>query len=270
MKKHLLPSLILTSLTLFTLSSLRAEVREWTQAATGNKLKAEFVKMKDEKTVTIKLVNGRTADVPVASLSDADQTYIKEKSAKADSKASMEKKKDGKKGSDGKKPELPKGEVTVVLSGVHICCKSCVKDVAAIKDVKKFRLDEKVEIEADKGGKTITVKAPSGEEAQRALDAIVASGFYGKSDNEAVLIDKPRGSKNPDFKSNIMTVVEQHMCCGGCIKAAKKAIAGVEGVDMDALEIEKGDTRFYVKGTDFKPYDVIMALRAAGFGGKSQ
>jgi len=256
MKKFFVPTLILASLAIFSLNSLRAEVREWTQSATGNKLKAEFVKMKDDKTVTIRMVGGRTHDVPVASLSEADQTYIKEKNAAAPA--------DSKKSSD--KKELPEGEVTVVLSDVHLCCGGCVKAAEKVSENKKYRIED-VKITADRKEKTITIEAPTGIRAQRALAGILAAGYYGKSDHDVLQIEEARG-KDTDFKSNIMTVKNIHMCCGGCIKAAKAVLKEIEGVEE--YEIEEGDTQFYVKGKDFKPYEVMMALRAVGFGGKSQ
>lgn len=257
MKKLLSPALLIA---LFFLSTIHVEAREWTQSATGRKIQAEFVKMKDEKTVTLRMVGGRTHDIPVASLSEDDRTYIKEQSSKT-----MEKKGDS--AEKGKEGELPKGEVTVVLSGVHLCCGGCVKAVEKIKEVDKFRIDEEVEIKADRGEKTITIEAPSGKDAQRTLNAILTSGYFGKSDHDLIKMKDPRG-KGEDFKSNIMTVKGVHMCCGGCVKAAKAAVKEVEGVNEH--EIEEGDTQFYVKGENFKPYEVMMALRAAGFGGVSQ
>ncbi len=260
MKKFYLPALVLASLAIFSLNSLRAEVREWTQSATGKKLKAEFVKMKDDKTVTIRMAGGRTHDVPVASLSEADRTYIKEKNAAApaDSKKPIGKK--------GDAPELPEGEVTVVLSEVHLCCGGCVKAIEKVNENKKYRIED-VKIKADRKEKTVTIEAPTGIRAQRALAGILSAGYYGKSDHDVLQIKEARG-KGTDFKSNIMTVRDIHMCCGGCIKAAKGALKEVEGVEE--YEIEEGDTQFYVKGKDFKPYEVMMALRAVGFGGKSQ
>ncbi len=257
MKKLLSPTLFIGSVALFFLSTLQAEMRDWTQSATGRKIQAEFVKMKDEKTVTLRVRGGRTHDIPVASLSEGDRAYIKEQSAKT-----MEKKSDA-----GKEDELPQGEVTVTLSDVHLCCGGCVKAVEKIKAVEKFRIDEKVEIKADRGEKTITIDAPSGKQAERALKAILTSGYFGKSDHNVLKIEDPRG-KGEDFKSNIMTVKGVHICCGGCVKAANAALKEVEGVSEH--EIEEGDTQFFVKGENFKPYDVMMALRAAGFGGVSQ
>ena len=135
MKKLVIPTLIVSIFALLTFNSLQAEVREWTQAATGNKIKGEFIKQKDEKTVTLR-INARNHDIPVASLSEADQAYIKEQASKADSGKAMEKKGDDKK--KGDKPALPEGEVTVVLSDVHLCCKSCIKDAEAVGANKKL------------------------------------------------------------------------------------------------------------------------------------
>lgn len=263
MKKFLSPTLLIAAVALLYLSAVHAEVREWTQSATGNKIKAEFVKMKDEKTVTLRMAGGRTHDIPIASLSEGDQTYIKEKSA--DAPKEMEKKADS--AEKGKDAELPKGEVTVVLSDVHLCCSGCVKEIDKIKAVEKFRIDEEVEIKADRGDKTITIEAPSGKDAQRVLNAILTTGYYGKSDHDLIQMKDPRG-KGEDFKSNIMTVKGVHMCCGSCVKAAKAAVKEVEGVEENT--IKEGGTQFYVKGKEFKPYDVMMALRAAGFGGVMQ
>jgi outer membrane protein assembly factor BamB len=65
-------------LALASLSSLlicSADARTWTQAATGNKVEAELAGVADGN-VTLKLPGGRTATVPLASLSQEDQDWI--------------------------------------------------------------------------------------------------------------------------------------------------------------------------------------------------
>lgn len=52
-----------------------AEVRTFTNA-TGKKINAELIGMEKE-TALLKLANGRTAKVPLKSLSEADQSYVK-------------------------------------------------------------------------------------------------------------------------------------------------------------------------------------------------
>lgn len=68
---------ILTSI--LALSSLDA--REWTQAASGKKIEAEYIGV-DGTNVKLNF-KGQTVTVPIASLSGADQAYIKEQLASA-------------------------------------------------------------------------------------------------------------------------------------------------------------------------------------------
>ena len=65
-------------LQLLALPRAEAEVREWTRASDGRKIQAEFVGMKDDTTIQIKMTNGQTFDVPLASLSEADNAFVKE------------------------------------------------------------------------------------------------------------------------------------------------------------------------------------------------
>ena len=266
MKKLLFPILLIGAVMALGLNHLRAEVREWTQAATGNKISAEFVKMKDEKTVTIRMTGGKTFDVAVASLSEADQEFIKSQMAGASESAST----DAPKETAGKPGEIPEGEVTVTLSGVHMCCKGCVEAVEGIKENEDIKvvIDEEVEFSASRSDKTITIKAPSGKAAQGALKAVVAAGYYGESDHSALKIDEAKG-KGSDFTTKTVQIRDVHLCCGSCVKAVKKAVESVDGVDD--LEVKSGAKRFTVTSEeDFKPYDILMALRAAGFGGTWQ
>lgn len=65
---------ILFSLFLAGFMSVHAESRSWTNSA-GKKIEAEFVSS-DGKTVRLKLANGKTANVPLQSLSKEDQDFI--------------------------------------------------------------------------------------------------------------------------------------------------------------------------------------------------
>ena len=96
----------------------------------------------------------------------------------------------------------------------------------------------------------------------QAMVALNYSGFYGESDHDVIKIEDPKSTTRT---TPFMTVTNVHMCCKGCIKAAEEALAEVEGIGE--FEIEEGDTKFTVKGTDMKPQDVMNALRKAGFGG---
>ncbi len=76
MKTHLLH----TCLALCTLSALQA--RTWTEAQSGRTLEGDFVKVQDTS-VVVRLANGSTTQLPLARLSEADQTFVKEQTAAA-------------------------------------------------------------------------------------------------------------------------------------------------------------------------------------------
>lgn len=236
-----------------------AETREWTQADSGKKIQAEYVGLKDEGTVTIKMSNGKTFDIPLNSLSQEDQDFVK-----AQNMADAPKEGKGGKGK-AEEVELPEGEVTVVLSGVHMCCRDCEEAVPGIKDNRKISWIEGIEMEGDKDAGTITIKAPSGKAMMSALEAVEASGFYGTSDHEVLKIEEIEDS---EFGASIFTVTAIHLCCGQCVKDIDAAVMSVEGVTEHTAE--EGKDRFFVKGDNVKPSDVMKALRAAGFGGVRQ
>lgn len=239
-------------------SRAEAEVREWTRASDGRKIQAEFVGMKDENTVQIKMTSGQIFEVPLASLSEADNAYVKELAA--------EKMKENAPASGSGTPAtVPEGEVTVTLSGVHICCGDCVDAVMAVKEDSEAKVDPAVELSASRSDGTVTIKAPTGQAAQVAVRAISAAGFYGTSDHDAIKIPD---LKESDFTTPTMVIRDVHLCCRGCVRDFEKAIESVDGVEE--ATVKAGSTRVTLKGEDFKTYDVMKALRDAGFGGKFQ
>lgn len=261
--KRSLPWSALAAVVFLVSPTLRGEVREWTRAADGKKISAEFVALKDPNTVTIKLSTGKLFDVPLASLSPEDAAFAKEAAAKmggasatatATSTATA-----------GPKPPLPEGETTVTLAKVHICCGDCVDAVGKIGLDPKNPIPAGVTISADRANEAIIVKAPTGKDAQAALRAVVGSGFYGVSDNPAVVIPD---LKPDDFTADTMVVRDAHLCCGGCVRAFSKAVESVEGVEV--CEAKTGASSVKVSGKGFKPYEVMKALREAGFGGSFQ
>jgi len=112
---------------------------------------------------------------------------------------------------------------------------------------------------------TIVVKAPTGKDAQAALRAVLAAGFYGVSDVAAVSIPE---LKPDDFTTDTMVVRDPHLCCNGCVRAFTKAVESVEGVE--SCDAKGGSARVQITGKGFKPYEVMKALREAGFGGSFQ
>jgi copper chaperone CopZ len=259
--KKLPASLAVALIAMFSCPTLDARVRDWTRAADGKKISAEFAGMKDESTVKIKLGNGQIYEVPLSGLSPEDGAYIKEAVAKeggamkpaAGSAATTP------------APAVPEGAVTITLSGVHLCCKDCEEAVLKIPANEKAPIPAGVTLTPDRKEGTIVIAAPSGKDAQAALRGVIAAGFYGKSDNEAVKI---ADLKPDEFTASTMVLRDVHLCCGGCVKALAKAVESVEGVKSQ--DAKTGSTRVTVTGEDFKTYEVMQALREAGFGGSFQ
>lgn len=259
--KKLPASLAVALIAMFSCPSLDAQVRDWTRAADGKKISAEFAGMKDESTVKIKLGNGQIYEVPLSGLSPEDGAYIKEVVAKeggamkpaAGSAATTP------------APAVPEGAVTITLSGVHLCCKDCEEAVLKIPANEKAPIPAGVTLTPDRKEGTIVIAAPSGKDAQAALRGVIAAGLYGKSDNEAVKI---ADLKPDEFTASTMVLRDVHLCCGGCVKALAKAVESVDGVKSQ--NAKPGSTRVTVTGEDFKTYEVMQALREAGFGGSFQ
>jgi mercuric ion binding protein len=146
-------------------------------------------------------------------------------------------------------------EVRVQLSGVHLCCQGCVNAVdSALKNV------EGAESQCDMDNGTVTVTAKDDTTAQKALDAIVAAGFYGSTDNEQLAMKAV--SNIPHGKVKSLEVSRIHNCCDLCCEAIEQAIATVDGVTGDTAKPEA--TTFEVTG-DFDAAALVKALNAAGF-----
>jgi copper chaperone CopZ len=150
-------------------------------------------------------------------------------------------------------------ESTVKLTGVHLCCKSCVKGVdKAVSTVSG------VTAAADADAETVTLTAPDATTAQKAVDALVAAGYFGKSEDAAIRVSDTSGAK--DAKVSTLTVNDVHLCCGKCVKAVNAALGEVKGVTSNTAE--KNAKTFEIKG-DFSPKEVFTALQKAGLTGKA-
>ena len=229
---------------------VRAELRDWTRASDGKKISAEFVGMKDESTVQIKMANGNQFDVPLSGLSDADREFIKGLNAgdKKDMTAVA--------GAESGKVAIPEGETTVTLSGVNLSCGECEEAIMGISEggdgAAKYVVDSKAG--------TVTITAPSGKEAKKAVDAVSKIGFYGVSDHPSIKIADLKGE---EFLSDTMRVRGVQLFCRKCVKNFEKAVESVKGVDK--VEAKIGATTIQVTGEGFDCNAVIKALREAGF-----
>jgi len=151
-----------------------------------------------------------------------------------------------------------RAETKVVLSGTHICCPACVRDAGAI-----LKGVEGATGKCDQKAKTITITAKDDATAQKAIDALAAGGFHGKTDNKDVTVKDDSGVKEGKVKT--LTITGVHNCCGACTSAIKSTLKKVEGVKADTVANKV--TTFDVTG-DFDAEAVIKALNAAGFHAK--
>ncbi len=145
----------------------------------------------------------------------------------------------------------------VTVSGLHNCCGGCANGI-------KKAAGTVPGVTAALEGNKISFNAEKTEDLQKAVDALVAAGYSGTSDNEAVKVNAGTAA---DEKVTSLTVSGTHMCCGACVNAARKAIKSVDGVKSDTITAH-ADT-FKVEG-DFNAKAVMDALSKAGFTGKAE
>ncbi|NLT71929.1 MAG: hypothetical protein GXX91_14735 [Verrucomicrobiaceae bacterium] len=239
-------------LALWAVPVLDAEVRQWTRASDGKKIAAEFAGVKDEHTVKIKLANGQIYEVPLAGLSVEDNAFIREMVAKEGGATKPE-----------GTPSTPDGVVTITLSKVHICCRDCEEAIATLGANERTPLPAGVVLTPSRREETVVITAPSTGDARAALRSFQRAGFYGKSDNDEVKIEDLTPD---DATADSMTVRSVPLCCDGCVRAFAKAVESVDGVRSHTAEGRRS-SRITVEGKGFKPYEVMQALRDAGFGG---
>jgi copper chaperone CopZ len=149
-------------------------------------------------------------------------------------------------------------EVSTKLSDVHLCCQSCVKGVqAAVGKVSGATAS----VNKDEG--TVELTGPDTATVQKAADALVAAGYFGKSSDSNIKISSRTGAKGKKVQSLKLEGV--HLCCGKCVTAVDKAVRSVDGV-KDHTAVKNAES-FDVTG-DFNDKEVLTALQKAGLTGK--
>ena len=145
------------------------------------------------------------------------------------------------------------------ISDVHLCCKGCVTGVEkAIDKVTGAKA------EVDQDGGTVTLSGPDSATVQKAADALVKAGYFGKSSDANIKLDSSTGAKGA--KVQTLHIEGVHLCCAKCVKAVDKAVKSVDGVKEHTAV--KGAKTFDVTG-DFKDEDVFAALQKEGLTGKA-
>lgn len=151
-------------------------------------------------------------------------------------------------------------DVSAKITDVHLCCQGCVKGVQkAIAEVPG------ASVTVDQDNDTVTLTGPDTATVQKAADALVAAGYFGKSADDSIKLNADTGAKNAKVQS--LKIKGVHLCCGKCVKAVNEALAGVPGVTANTAA--KGAKSFEVAG-DFNDKDVFDALQKAGLTGKAE
>ena len=143
----------------------------------------------------------------------------------------------------------------VEVSGVHLCCPACLKGVA-----KALEPIEGVTQKCNQDAGTVTITAKDDVTAQKALDALSAAGFHGKTSSPTLTIKETTGV--PKGKVKTLTLSGLHNCCGACTKKIKSTLKTVAGDESDTAK--KQSSTLDVTG-DFEAAAVVKALSAAGF-----
>jgi copper chaperone CopZ len=153
----------------------------------------------------------------------------------------------------------PAADVTAKLTDVHLCCKGCVDGVEkAVGEVD----GAKAAVDRDAG--TVTLSAADAATLQKAADALVKAGYFGKTSDNTVTLDSSTGAKNEKVQS--LRVEGVHLCCGKCVKAVDRAVKSVAGAKEHTAT--KGAKSFEVTG-DFNDNELMTALQKEGLAGKA-
>jgi copper chaperone CopZ len=148
-------------------------------------------------------------------------------------------------------------DTSVKLSKVHLCCASCVKGID-----KAVSTTPGATAQSDKDAGTVTITTSDQATAQKAVNAIVAAGYFGTCSDPNIKVKDESGAKKGKVQKVKISGV--HLCCGKCVTSVNDALLKVKGVK--ATTAAKGIDSFDVTG-DFKPKAVIKGLNEAGFAG---
>jgi len=147
-------------------------------------------------------------------------------------------------------------ETTVTMTGVHNCCKSCTNGIV------KAGTSAGKDISVIAEGKTVTITTKKKTDAKKAVEAIIAAGYFGKVEGEESA-SKPAASKT-DAKVTKATITGVHLCCQKCANAAIAAVKNVSGISKHDI-VSKAQS-FTVEG-EFTKAELAAALNAEGLAG---
>lgn len=148
-------------------------------------------------------------------------------------------------------------DVTAKISNVHLCCKSCVTGVE--KAVGKV---SGATAAVDKDAGTVSLTAGDAPTLQKAVNALIAAGYYGSTTDSNIKLATTTGAKNA--KVQTLKVEGVHLCCAKCVTAVDETLKAIPGVKSHTAE--KNAKSFEVTG-DFNDQEVFAGLQKAGLTG---
>ena len=152
--------------------------------------------------------------------------------------------------------------VLLTLCGLLGAGVLAAQDVQMVPD--KQDQESAAKAQSDKDAGTVTLNVPDKAAAQKAVDALLAAGYFGISSDPAIKVASNSGAKNGKVQSLKVTGV--HLCCNKCVTSVNDALANVAGVKGNTAA--KGVESFEVTG-DFSEKQVFAALNKAGLSGKA-
>ena len=152
-------------------------------------------------------------------------------------------------------PGFATASTTVTLKGVHLCCKGCV--TGAVNAAKKGGASNAT---AKPQQRQVIIEAADVATANKAVQAVAAAGYYGKSDNPKAAI----AAGVEDVKVTSANVSGVHLCCGKCVRAVDKAVENLKGASGHTAE--KKAATFKVTGS-FSLKALAEALHEEGLHG---
>jgi len=148
-------------------------------------------------------------------------------------------------------------ETTLTMTGVHNCCKGCANGITKAGT----SVGDDIAVVAE--GKTVTITTKKKADAKKAVEAIIAAGYFGKVEGEEVAAATTSSTK-PESTMAKATVSGVHLCCKKCVTAVEDALKSINGVSK--YEVVSKAESFTVEG-EFTKSALASALNSAGFAG---
>ncbi len=144
--------------------------------------------------------------------------------------------------------------VTVIFSDTHLCCGGCYRGA------ENAAKSSGAQVSSSKAQKSVKLQG-SPEQVQKALDALAAAGFAGKT-NHKTLKQKSLAEKYKGKTVERLEVTGAHICCGRCLKSINAVLESVDGVEAHTA---KNKAKSFVIEGKFDVGVVLNALAAKGF-----